>query len=244
VTRQYLKFTIFFFVLNIPLAFSNTYNWQPLPLEKQSMRFQAALCDTNGLCLLPTKPQLRQAVYFAIAMGWGTTDWRHLIVHASNPDEFSMVSLSAPIAAHDKGFAYGLVLGYEIRRYFSWEFSYMRFPRARIEFDEVSLYPITEMQTSIYAYNIVGKFSVPITSEHYRGFANAGMAVTHRRDSLAQGAHICPTFGVGMTYFIKINTMMELVFQYYAGYGKAVVRPAISYMPFLYTVHLRVGYRF
>ena len=202
----------------------------------------AACCF--ALHTLESLKSAKNRLYLGLEFGWGTTDWSQLIARAANTDEFSMVSLSAPIAAHDGGFVYGVMLGYEVQSYFAWEMNYMRFPNTRVNFDPISLYSIDVMTSRTHAYNLIGKFSVPISTLNLRGFSSMGVSLIRRHDVLSSTNHLCPTFGAGMSYFFKRHIMAELAFQYYAGYGKAVIRPAINYIPFLYTVHLKLGYRF
>ncbi len=186
--------------------------------------------------------------YFGVEGGWGTTDWSHLTVRATNPDDYITLSLSAPTSATDKGPVYGFMTGYEINPHFAMEMNYMRFPNTTVIFDPFSLYAfqdgIVEMNSSTYVYNIVGKFMVEMNNTGIRGFANAGASLIHRHDSLVDVGHIGATFGVGLGYVFPARVMLELAFQYYAGYGKVVLKPAINYIPFLYTVHLKLGYRF
>ena len=186
--------------------------------------------------------------YIGFELGWGDTDWSMLVVKANNPDEYLTLSLSAPISAGDRGFVYGFMLGYEISTHFAMEANYMRFPDTSVVFDQFSLYAlehgIIHMVSRTYAYNIVGKFMVPIGHTHWRGFANAGAAITHRNDPLVDVYHIVPTFGVGMNYVFHLRYFLEVAFQYYAGFGKATLRPAFDYIPFLYTVHVKFGFRF
>lgn len=182
--------------------------------------------------------------YAGVASGWGTTDWRQITATQND----YILSLSTPIRATDKGFVYGFVMGYEITPLFAFEINYMRFPTSRVQFDPFSLYAFEDHITSIhsftYTYNFIGKFMAQVQGTGLRGFANAGPAVIHRHDALAQSGHIAPTFGVGIDYVIEKRYMLELLFQYYAGYGKAVLKPAINYIPFLYTLHIKIMYRF
>ncbi len=185
--------------------------------------------------------------YLGTEFGWGSTDWNQLTVPPDSPNLLTL-SLSAPIKAGDKGFVYGFMTGYEINPHFAIELNYMRFPNTVVTFDPLSLYAfnngITSMKSSAYVYNAVGKFMVEINDTGIRAFANAGGALIHRHDALAENGHIGPTFGIGMGYVLIQRVMLELAFQYYAGYGKVVLEPAINYIPFLYTVHFKIGYRF
>lgn len=188
-------------------------------------------------------------VYLGIDGGWGTTDWHHFIAKANTADELSSLSLSLPISANDSGIVYGAYLGIEISPFFAMELNYMRFPETTVIFENQSLYFMdipgqVNMPSSTYAYNLVGKFMVPIGHSHLRGFANAGAGLIHRRDVLVDTAHVGPTFGIGLNEIFLSRLMLELAFQYYAGFGKATFEPAFNFIPFLNTVHLKLSYRF
>lgn len=186
--------------------------------------------------------------YVGVALGWGCTDWSQLVAQWKTEMDYNTLTLSAPTSAGDTGFAYGFMMGYEVSPHFALETNYMRFPNTLITFDQYSLYAyednVTSINSNTYVYNIVGKFMVQVAHTGLRGFANAGGALTHRQDPLVDAGHITPTFGVGLDYVISKRIMTELVFQYYAGFGKAVLRPVLNYIPFLYTVHFKIGYRF
>ena len=186
--------------------------------------------------------------YVGVELGWGCTDWSQLVAQGFSRMETDTLSTSTPIQAGDTGFVYGLMAGYEISTYFAMETNYMRFPNTSVRFDRFSVYAsehgVTLMDSRTYIYNIVGKFMVPIAHTHWRGFANAGAALTHRGDPLVSAAHIVPTFGVGVNYVFHLRYFLEFAFQYYAGFGKATFRPALDYIPFLYTVHAKIGFRF
>ena len=85
---------------------------------------------------------------------------------------------------------------------------------------------------------------VQVARTGIRGFANAGGALVHRQDALVDVGHICPTFGIGLNYVFVQRILFEVGFQYYAGFGKAVLTPVINYIPFLYSVTAKVAYRF
>lgn len=79
---------------------------------------------------------------------------------------------------------------------------------------------------------------------NFRAFANTGVAIIHRHDSLVNARHVSPTFGISINREIMKRLMPELGFQYYAGYGKAVFIPAVNYVLFLYSLTLKLAYRF
>jgi len=186
--------------------------------------------------------------YFGLQFGYGSTDWSQLVARYSDQAEYTLLSLSAPIQAGDKGVTWGFVIGWEVQPHFAMEMNFERFPNTTVTFDPSSIYSINyaivNMQSHTYAYDFLGKFMVQIAKTGIRGFASAGAALIHRHDALVNTGHIDPTFGVGLNYIFACRVMAEVGFQYYAGYGKAVLRPAINYIPFLYSIHLKVAYRF
>ena len=184
--------------------------------------------------------------YIGTLVGYGSTDWNQLIAHCDDPN-FCLVSASAPISAGDSGLVWGFYMGYEIQPYFALELLYARFPNTTITFDEFSIYAfdygVTQMSSFTYAYSISGKWMVQMGSTGLRGFATAGATLTHRHDTLTNVYHVNPTFGIGTNYVFPSRILLEIAFQYYAGYGKATLRPAIDYIPFLYSITARLAYR-
>ena len=49
---------------------------------------------------------------------------------------------------------------------------------------------------------------------------------------------------MGLNKVFDEHYMAELVFQYYAGYDSASTTATADYIPFLYSVTFRLGYRF
>ncbi|MFK3617558.1 outer membrane beta-barrel protein [Coxiella burnetii] len=183
--------------------------------------------------------------YIGLSLGYGSTDWSQLVAKGT-PMEIPLLAVSTPISAGDRGFLYGFVAGYELQPHFAIELNYTRFPNTTVVFDPdfYTIKPIVSMRSFTYAYNLVGKFMAQLGESGFRGFANAGASFTHRNDLLVKGAHICPTFGVGINYVFIKRIMLEMGFQYYAGYGKAVINPGVNYVPFLYALTLKLAYRF
>ncbi|WP_423063143.1 hypothetical protein [Candidiatus Paracoxiella cheracis] len=185
--------------------------------------------------------------YFGFQFGYGSTDWSQLVARYATRADYYLLRVSAPIQAGDRGATWGFVVGWEVQPHFAMEVNYVRFPNTTIFFDPASIYTINykiiTMRSYTYAYSFLGKFMVQIARTGIRGFANAGGALIHRNDLLVNTTHVDPTFGVGLNYVFPCQIMLEFGFQYYAGYGKAVLRPAINYIPFLYSVHLKIAYR-
>lgn len=188
--------------------------------------------------------------YLGALVGYGSTDWKQLLANCDDPgvDPFCQVSFSAPISAGDSGAVWGFYMGYEIQPHFAIEAVYTRFPNTTVIFDQYSIYAniynITRLRSYTYAYSISGKWMVQMGSTGLRGFATAGASLSHRNDALKNVYHVNPTFGIGVNYVFIKRILFELAFQYYAGYGKATMRPAVDYIPFLYSLTGRVAYRF
>ncbi len=189
--------------------------------------------------------------YFGVLGGFGSTDWRMLVpsCHGTqqNIDDCkSMSNLSAPLSAGDMGFSWGATIGYEIQPHFALEATVIRFPDTTIRFDDATFYQyladhnLTQITSVTWAYYFVAKFMVQIGDTAFRGFANAGPELTHRKDVLVNAVRVNPTFGVGLDYLLAAHAMLEFGFQYIAGYGEANTTPACNYIPFLYSLHLKL----
>lgn len=192
--------------------------------------------------------------YVGLLGGFGSTDWSMLVADCNNPwgtfgsSCSSTVPSSAPIQAGDKGFVWGAVVGYEIQPHFALEAAYEDFPNTTVVFGDENFYNASMSAFSFVsqtdAYSLVGKFMVQIANSGVRGFANAGAALTHRSDMLNNIYHFTPTFGFGFDYVFRRHWMFVTGFQYYCGYGEANLTPAVNYIPFLYSLHVVMAYRF
>lgn len=192
--------------------------------------------------------------YIGGLLGYGSTDWSQMTANCGgNEDCESDVEASVPTAAGDSGAVIGLTMGYEVQPHFAFETSFMRFPTTKVTFTGAINYPASypfndlgnaSYNSYTYAYDFIGKFMVPIMNTSIRAFADAGMAITHRTDPLNTFFHVNPTFGVGLDYVFAEHWMVDGEFQYIAGYAKTNTTPAVSYSPFLYSLHLVLAYRF
>jgi hypothetical protein len=191
-------------------------------------------------------------VYIGVLGGWGSTDWRMLVpkCHGTKNDITNcknLIDASAPLSAGDSGFIWGATAGYEIQPHFAIEGTVIRFPDTTITFNKVynfytKLNNIDDetIRSITWAYYLVAKFMVQIGNTPIRGFANAGPELTYRKDILADCVRINPTFGVGLDYLVAAHAMVEIGFQYIAGYGESNTKPASCYIPFLYSLHLKL----
>jgi len=192
-------------------------------------------------------------LYVGALAGYGSTDWSELTAKCNGDMacEADLLS-SVPRSAGDSGITAGVTIGYEIQPHFAFEASFIRFPDTKVVFDSpinTNCYPqlnnVNGTFTShTYVFDVIGKFMVSILGTSIRGFADAGMAVTHRHDILNTFFHINPTFGVGLDYVFAEHWMVDGEFQYIAGYDKSTLTPADDYSPFLYSLHILIAYRF
>jgi hypothetical protein len=185
--------------------------------------------------------------YLGAAGGYGSTTWEGLVPTLNN--QSVALSLSTPTGASEGGGVWGFFGGYEITRYFAVEANYLHFPNARVSFDPISLFSflndgLTEFITQTETVNLMGKVMLIIPKTDIRVFSGAGAAGVHREDFLYDHWRLSPTFAVGFNYNFKPHLMGEIAANYTAGYGKAQLNPTDVYFPFLYSVTIRLAYRF
>lgn len=177
--------------------------------------------------------------YAGLGIGYGETTWNEL---ATN--DF-LAQVSAPKETHDFGTVWSAFLGYQFGRSFALEATYTRYPNTRLVFDEYSFYyPITEFTTHSQVYSLIGKFILPLANSRINAFLDAGIALTHRNDIFAKVTRVVPTFGLGFTSNASHNVITEVGFEYYVGYGKSDHIPVKDFVPFLFGIYFRLGYRF
>ncbi|NNM59092.1 MAG: outer membrane beta-barrel protein [Legionellales bacterium] len=177
--------------------------------------------------------------YIGVLLGYGNTNWDQMV------SQDASTATSTPISAGGSGVAEGITLGYAFTRYFTLEGDYTHFPDATLEFSSYSVYrPLTETTSKTNAYGLFGKFMLPLDNGKWSPFSEIGPGYVQRNDDLAQKGHFGGAFGVGIDYFMTSHWMTELSLQYYTGYGDSTLKPAYDYIPFLYTVNLRIAYRF
>lgn len=182
--------------------------------------------------------------YAGLQAGYGETTWREL-----KTDDL-LVEVSAPIETHDYGTTWGAFIGYQFGKSFAIEATYMRYPNTRLIFDdfnfyqtELNDYDFTEMTTRTQVYSGIAKFILPLANYRINAFLDAGIAFTHRSDIFAKVTRVAPTFGIGFMANASRNVITELGFEYYIGYGKSDHIPVKDFVPFLFGVYVRIGYR-
>lgn len=184
--------------------------------------------------------------YIGTSLGYGSTDWDMLVTQKDSP-----ASLSSPIGADDDGFVWGFLMGYYLCSNFALETDYMHFAKATITFENPNVYwpdqftGTTTITSNTSAVNLMGKFIIPsYLLTQLNLFANAGLALIIRNDVLAKKTHPGGIFGVGAIYTFAHHIMSQIAFQFYTGYGRSEVKPAVDYIPFLWQIHFVLAYRF
>ena len=188
----------------------------------------------------------RYPLYAGVSGGYGSTTWGGLVPAESNQN--IAISISAPTAASEGGAVWGLFAGYEFTPFFAIETSYMKYPSATLSFDEMSLFAFdhnerTTFNTHTDTGAFIGKIMLVIPRTTIRAFSSAGVADVHRKDEINEVWRVSPTFGVGFNYNLTPHVMFEITNNYTAGYGESEIDPVKDYIPFLYSVFVRLAYR-
>lgn len=205
-------------------------------------------CWTLGFAEKPaSNTPFRYPAYIGVAGGYGSTTWQGLVPSASNQN--LALSISTPTWVDEGGFTWGMLAGYEFSPYFAIEASYAHYPDATIVFDSTSLFAFendgkTELVTHTDTVSLMAKLMLIIPHTQIRAYSSAGAARVLRTDDVNRNWRISPTFGVGLNYEITAHLMGELGANYTAGYGESELNPANDYVPFLYSVQLKLAYRF
>lgn len=213
----------------------------------------------------PTSKNLwrRNSLYGGVSLGYGSTDWSLITTKNTNSN---LATMSTPIKADDKGLVWGFFLGYQITKHFGLEAYYSSYPETKLIFAEGNYYfPGNKRNTAFSETSVYGVIARAILEMNNKlsGFIDFGMAIIHRKDKTAMCSNtdtfgtcasadlkkvnairVSPTFGAGVTYNITKKVISELGFQYTAGYGQSNMTPVFDYIPFLYSVYFRLGYRF
>ncbi len=185
--------------------------------------------------------------YIGAIGGYGATTWVGLVPPKEKQN--LAMSLTTPIEVDEGGAVWGFFGGYEVSPFFAIEASYMKFLDARVVFDEGSLFSfdndeLLEFTTRTETVNLMGKIMLIIPKTNIRLFSSIGATGIHREDLLRDEWRLRPTFGVGFNYNFTPHVMGEIGGNYTAGYGEAEINPTESYFPFLYSVTMRLAYRF
>lgn len=188
---------------------------------------------------------LAGAFYLGPTLGIGSTNWNMLTTTESSP-----AAVSSPIAAKDKAMTWGMLAGYQLDESFALEASYQDFGTSRLTFAWGSIYfPDSTSNVTISSRSdeaaLYGKFITPIKPlPHTHAFAEGGLAVSGRYDTLAHTHRVDGIFGLGFSYQFNKCLSLQAAFQLTTGYGRATIRPAQEYVPFLYQGQLALLYHF
>lgn len=187
------------------------------------------------------------SLYAGVMGGYGSTTWTGLV--PLKEDQNIAMSLSTPIGASEGGVVWGFFAGYELIPTFAIEAGYTRYQNAKIVFDPISIFTyehdeLTEFVSKTETVSLMGKFMLFIPHTKIKAYSSLGMAALHREDMLLDAWRITPTFGAGINYDINPHIIGEFGANYTAGYGEAQLNPTDVYFPFLYSVFLKLAYRF
>ncbi|MBA3662118.1 MAG: hypothetical protein H0W64_10340 [Gammaproteobacteria bacterium] len=187
----------------------------------------------------------RRPFYLGFITGYGSTTWQMLVPGDTDNDA---LIISTPQTVKEGGAIWGFFLGYELMPTFALETNYLRYPNAKINFDEMSLvafeYGLTELVTHTETASLMAKFMVFIPYTAIRAYSSAGVAGVHRYDQLTNCWRASPTFGLGLNYNFTERVMGEIGLNYTGGYGESELNPVENYVPFLYSAFLRFAIRF
>ena len=188
----------------------------------------------------------RHPAYFGLTVGSGATTWQELVPNEQNPE--SVIFLSTPIGTHENNFVWGLFAGYELIPYFALEFAYEHFPDTTIYLAPENIYydgsnDLTQFTTHSEAVTVSGKYMFYLPHTTIRAYSSVGAAEVHRSDIIVNRWHLSPTFGIGFNYNFTEHGMIEIGFNYIAGYGVSELKPVNDYMPFLYSGFIKLAYR-
>ncbi|CDZ77171.1 OmpA-like transmembrane domain protein [Legionella massiliensis] len=200
-------------------------------------------CYGDGI----TSSPFSRGAYFGFLGGYGSTTWKGLVPAKENQNV--ALSLSTPLRAKEGGGVWGVLAGYEFIPALALEASYMRFSKAKVFFDQDSLFSFdhddnVKLVTKTETLNLMGKILLPILQTPFRVFLSAGVAGIHRDDLLVKDWRVSPTFGGGLNYRLGQHAMVEIGGNYTAGYGESQLSPSDTYFPFLYSVSARLSYHF
>lgn len=182
-----------------------------------------------------------------VSGGYGSTTWQGLVPTAANQSE--ALSLLTPIKATEGGAVWGAFIDYECSTYFGLEANYMQYPTATIHFDKNSLFTFEHDEQESFQSNTrtafaVAKIMMPFPKTQLRLFSGAGIAGVYRNDIINTQTIASPVFTVGFRNLFSERILIELAGHYIAGQGEAELEPSQDYMPFLYAIYLKIGYRF
>lgn len=185
--------------------------------------------------------------YLGITGGYGMTTWQGLVPPLNKQND--AMAMSTPQQVNEGGALWGLYAGYELLPFFALEISYLHYPDATINFDTSSLFSfendgITSFTTKTESLSLMGKVMMMIPRTCARAYASLGLTEVHRSDFIKENWQGSPGFGAGFNYNFTQHIMGEFGGVYSAGKAQSELNPVQDYYPFLYSVYLRLAYRF
>src|SRR5262249_34694682 len=144
------------------------------------------------------------------------------------------MAISTPIYVNEGGLVGGIFAGYEIIPTFAVEANYMRYPDAKVTFDDTSLFTLDhegaeDLITHTEIFSFMGKIMLIIPCTTIRAYSSFGAAEIHRWDELRDHNKVTPTFGLGLNYNFTPHVMSEFGINYVAGHGESELDPSSSY---------------
>lgn len=204
-------------------------------------------------------------LYMGGSFGYGNTDWSEITTERYTFQNNNLTAMTAPISADSSSATIGAFVGYQFTKHFAVEADYVYFPNTKVGFqsdEEIrNSYHITSLTTDTHDFSVIGKILIPILSSTYYLYADAGLAYVLRVDRNIKldpnnpptptdpafkkqtKGHFGPTFGFGLAKNFATHFYTELAFNYTTGYGKADLKPAEDYIPFVYSLTVNLGYR-
>lgn len=206
----------------------------------------ACLAGENTIATTPSS--VERPFYIGVQGGYGSTTWNGLV--PSDENQGLPMSVSTPLHVEEGGGVWGFFAGYELLPSFAVEASYLKYPKARLDFDDTfSIFTVnhdgqTVLETRTETVSLMAKIMMYIPRTKVRIYSSVGAAGLHRDDLLNEDWRLTPTFGAGINYNINPRILGEIGANYTAGYGESEIDPTNSYYPFLYSVFFRLAYRF
>lgn len=202
---------------------------------------------TTTYALTDINNKFKYPFFIGVTGGYGWTTWNGLVPSKDNQN--FAISMSTPQNVTEGGALWGVFAGYEFLPSFALELAYMRYPNAKVTFDPQSLFTfehngLTEFTTHTEMVSLMGKIMLVIPTTTIRAYSSLGVAELHRNDEVNDQWVTSPTFGAGFNYNVTPHIMSELGANFTVGRGESELSPAEDYFPFLYSVFLRLAYRF
>ncbi len=213
-------------------------------------RFLFAVGLSSFCALLYSSPiedtRFSHPLYAGGALGYGSTTWYGLVPAAENQN--MAMALYTPVSAQEGGLVWGGLAGYELSPNFSIEVNYQQYPKVNLTFDEESLYAYdndsnTLLSSQTEVVFVLAKIMLVIPNSAWRVYSGVGIGDLHRNDLMNNHWLITPSFGAGVNYTPTKHISTELAANYTAGYGESELNPVADYMPFLYSVCVKLIYR-